>query len=310
MGFLDNLGRHVENRQRRERKRGRVFDEYQQGGKLYRIISTVAIIGLFLAVGLLVVGIMQRFMSAGLCLFLAILAILCLCATLALYWVRFLEKKVNVKLSIAMLALLGLAAVLWTAVAIVVYSMYVQGKAGTLGEPRARMVFIQIALITAFQIFEALLIASTWVKYKKSYLVFQIIMYISNLFVDFWFSVLFSCFNFTGTGSEVFALDRAAFLTSPGMITTLVLFIVYTIICNSVLRSIEQRRIRNIAHDEYNMDDDVEPADAVAERVDKATAKKNATPEEKLSNLKDLLEKGLITEEEYKEKKAKIIDEM
>jgi len=310
MGFLNNLGRHVEDRQRRDRKRGRVFDEYQQGGKVYRIISTVAIIGLFLAVGLLVVGIMQGFMSAGLCLFLAILAILCLCSTLALYWVRFLEKKVNVKLSIAMLALLGLAAVLWTAVAIVIYSMYVQGKAGTLGEPRGRMIFIQIALITAFQIFEALLISSTWVKYKKSYLVFQIIMYVSNLFVDFWFSVLFSCFNFAGTGNEVFALDRAKFLTTPGMITTLVLFIVYTSICSSVLKSIEQRRIRNIAHDEYNMEDDVEPADAVADRVEKATAKKNATPEEKLASLKDLLDKGLITEEEYKEKKAKILEEM
>ena len=95
MGFLDNLGSHVKNRKRRDQKNGRVFDEYQQGGKIYKIISTAAIIGLFLAVGLLVVGIMQGFMSAGLCLFLAILAILCLCSTLALYWIRFLEKIVN-----------------------------------------------------------------------------------------------------------------------------------------------------------------------------------------------------------------------
>ena len=168
MGFLNNLGRHVEDRQRRDRKRGRVFDEYQQGGKVYRIVSTVSIIGLFLAVGLLVIGIMQGFMSAGLCLFLAIVGILCLTCTLSLYWIRFLEKKMNTTLSIVMLSLLGLAAVIWVTIAIIIYSMYVQTKAGTIGEPRARLVFIQIGLITSFQIFEALLISSTWVRYKRS----------------------------------------------------------------------------------------------------------------------------------------------
>ena len=97
------------------------------------------------------------------------------------------------------------------------------------------------------------------------------------------------------------------------MIVAFVLFLVYTIIAASVLKSIEDRKIRHLQRDIVDINNEmdyVDEADAVAARVDKATAKKNATPEEKLSNLKDLLEKGLITEEEYKEKKAKIIDEM
>ncbi len=309
MGFLNDLGRHVARRADRNMQK-RINSDHIQGGKLYRIIYTISLLGLFLAAGLLVVGIMNGFLTAGLSLFLAIIAIVCLCCTLSLYWIRYIEKKRYTKVSIAMLSLLGLAAILWVSIAIIIYSMYVQGKAGTLGEPKARMTFIQIALILSFQIFEALMITSTIIRYKKNYMVFQIIMYVSNLFVDFWFSTLFSCFNFTGTGKQVFNLDAVKFLTTKGMITTLVLFIVYVIICNSVLKSIETRRSRNLSQDVYESEDIVPAGNEDDVQLKKVETKKEKSVEEKLSDLKNLLEKNLITEEEYNQKKAEIIKDL
>ena len=311
MGFLNDLGRHVAKRADRN-LRQKANNDYIQGGKLYRTIYTISILGLFAAAGFLVVGIMQGFMSAGLCLFLAILAIICLCSTLSLYWIRYIEKKMYMKVSIAMLSLLGFAAILWISIAIVVYSMYVQGKAGTIGEPRLRMTFIQVALILSFQIFEALLITSTLIRYKKNYIVFQVIMYVSNLFVDFWFSTLFSCFNFTGTG-KLFNLDRAAFLTKPGMITTLVLFIVYVAICNAVLRSLENRRTRNLSQDIFEAET-INPVGGQAPNETESQIggqpRQTESEEEKLAKLKTMFEKNLITEEEYNKKRAEIIDKM
>lgn len=309
MGLFNNHDR----RQERIEKTAIVAKEYSKQGKWYRLVSTIAIVGLFLAVGILVLGIMERFLSAPISLTLAIIAIVCMCAVLSLTWIRYIERGQNKILSYTMLGILGLAAILWIAVAIVIFSLYVHRESISETAALRSMTFIQIALVISFQVIESLLVCSTWVRYKKSYLAFQIIMYISNLFVDFWFSALFCSITFSTSKGIYLNKGITDLIFSHGMIVAFVLFLVYTIIAASVLKSIEDRKIKHLQRDIVDINNEmdyVDEADAVAARVDKATAKKNATPEEKLASLKDLLEKGLITEEEYKEKKAKIIDEM
>ena len=302
MGLLFGRGRNSE-----DRKLIQSLENYGKQGKWYKIVSTIAILGLFTAVGVLVVGITQKFLNAGLSLFLAIVAIICACAVLSLTWVRYLERKEHKKVSIAMLAMLGFAAVLWIVVSAVIYSLYVRSKNNSAVSGVGEFEFIRIALIISFQVLEALFITSTVIRYKKSYLVFQIIMYISNLFVDFWFSSLFVAFKFDSSKFIVLRPAVTDFLFNGAMITMLVLFVVYTIISAAVLRSIEDRKARVLRQgvDELNM---IENMEETTKKELRGETKES--PEERLSKLKDLYEKNLISEEEYQAQKSKIISEM
>lgn len=294
MGFFNNLGRHVARRAARKTENASAI--YHRQGKWYRLVSTLAILGLFLDVGLLTLGLTQKFLSFGWAITLAIIGILCMALVLSLSWIRYLEQKQYKKLSIAMISIIGFAALLWVAIAIVIYVMYKTGN-GSIAEVN----FIRIGLIISFQVIEAIMIASTWARYRKNYLIFQIIMYISNLFVDFYFSVLFGGIVF----EPKFGLNEGVYkmVSSNAMITMLVLFTVYVIISNAVLRSIEDRRSKQIRYDLSR---------AADEAYENPTVENNAveTPEEKLEKLKGLLEKNLITEEEYNAKRQKILDEM
>lgn len=300
MGFLNNLGRHVARRAARKSEVG-APGAYHRQGKWYRLVSTLAILGLFLDVGLLTLGLTEGFLSFGFAITLAIIGILCMGLVLSLTWIRYLEQKQYKILSIVMISIIGFAALLWTIVAIMIYTIYKTGR-GSIAE----ISFIRATLVISFQVVEAIMIASTWARYRKNYIVFQIIMYASNLFVDFYFSLLFSGITFKPMG---FNAGVYKLIASHAMITMLVLFVVYTIISNAILRSIEDRRSRQIRYDlsraadqEYDRQFGGEAANGPEQTIE--------TPEEKLAKLKDLFDKNLITEEEYNTKRAKILEEM
>ena len=307
MGFFDRLGRHVERAARPDRADRGVRAVGRQG-KAYRLITTFVILGLFFDVGFLTLGIMEGWFVAApfMILLLAIIGILCMSAVLSLLWIRHLEKHELKTLSFVMLGILGFAAILWIAIASVIYSLIRNPEGNTL----AKMNFIRIGLILSFQVVEAIIISSTWARYRKNYLVFQIIMYVSNLFVDLWFSLLFAAIDLSGT-EVVLREGITKLIFSHGMITMLVLFVVYVIISNSILKTIEDRRMRQIRYDLTQAADNGEfdaPTDADANAD--ATPVATDTTEAKLEKIKDLYDKKLITEEEYNAKKAKILEEM
>lgn len=303
MGFFDRLGRHVEKSATRSADRG--LRAVGQQGKVYKIITTCVILGLFFDVGLLTLGIMEGWFAAApfMILLLAIIGILCMTATLSLLWIRHLERKELQTLSYVMLGILGFAAIMWIAIAGVVYSLIRNPE----GNPLAKMNFIRIGLIISFQVVEAIIISSTWARYRKNYLVFQIIMYVSNLFVDLWCSLLFSAIALQD-GNVVLREGITKLIFSHGMVVMLVLFVVYVIISNSILKTIEDRKMRQIRYDLTQGTADNRDFDAPAD-ADATPVSENAT-EAKLEKLKDLYEKKLISEEEYNEKKAKILEEM
>ena len=300
MGFFSNFGRHVAHRSaRRRRIEGDAPIAYHKQGKWYKLVSTFAILGLFLDVGLLTLGLTGTFkFSFGFTITLAIIGILCMGLVLSLTWIRYLEQKQYKTLSIAMISIIGFAALLWVAIAIVIYAMYKTENVSI-----AAVNFIRIGLIISFQVVEAILISSTWARYRKNYILFQAIMYVSNLFVDFYFSILFA-----GIGFKPFGLNTGVYkmVASRAMITMLVLFSVYTIVSNAVLRSIEERRTRQVKYDLSRAADQQYEEQINAQEE----APSVETPEDKLAKLKELFDKKLITEEEYNTKRAKILEEM
>ena len=307
MGFFDGLnrlGRHVERHSERSDANRGVRAVGRQG-KTYRMISTAVILGLFFDAGLLTLGIMEGWFVAApfMILLLSIIGILCMTAALSLIWIRHLERKELKTLSFVMLGILGFAAILWIAIASVIYSMIRNPE----GNPLVKLNFIRIGLILSFQVVEAIFISSTWARYRNNYLVFQIIMYISNLFVDFWCSLLFAAIGLKD-GNVVLREGVTKLIFSHGMIVMLVLFVVYVIISNSILKTIEDRRMRQVR---YDLTQATEAADYEATAdADETPVVATDTTEAKLEKIKDLYDKKLITEEEYNAKKAKILEEM
>ena len=92
------------------------------------------------------------------------------------------------------------------------------------------------------------------------------------------------------------------------MVVMLVLFVVYVIISNSILKTIEDRRMRQIRYDLTQGTADNSDFDASADAD--VTPVATDTTEAKLEKIKDLYDKKLITEEEYNAKKAKILEDM
>ena len=311
------------------------MEETQQkptiGNKLklvHRSIQTASILVLFACVAVLISGIFNKFLTAGLTLTLSIFIIISLGAILCLPWLARVSDSKQRVFSIVMLALLGGSAILWVISAIFIYLLYKNGETYSANTVVIFLNFVKACMIISFQAIEANMISLCIIKFKKQYIPFQAIMYASYLFVDLWVSIVLAGVKInTGNGVEFSPVLPSFF--SAGMITVLVIAIIYIIIANAIINSIEarkngeyydirgRRRHRGAALTGALMDSftDIEDYDTNNKKSEnaeqaKTETKNEASVEEKLAKLKDLLDKNLITEEEYNQKKAKILEEM
>ena len=95
-----------------------------QGGKYYRIVNTSAIVGLFVAVGILVLMVTGTIPWTS-----SAVAILCFSCLLALPWIRKIENNEFKILSYVFLGIVGLSCILWLISDIVIISEYKAIKA-------------------------------------------------------------------------------------------------------------------------------------------------------------------------------------
>ena len=142
----------------------------------------------------------------------------------------------------------------------------------------------------------ASLIGNVVTKYKKSLLPFQVITYISNIFVDFYFTFFMLCLKIDET-KAIQINSNAKFLTSKAMIVLIILAVLFTAISNKLMRVIETRKLKNIT-------EDMSQTRVIGNENDEVN---EDSMEAKLEKIKNLYEKQLITKEEYEEKRAEII---
>ncbi len=269
----------------------------QKDSKLYRTINTVSIVGLFAAVVLGVLSIMGiiKFNRYIVGVILTIGA-LCLGCVLMLPWIRRLEHKELKIVSLVFIALDALVPILWT---ICIWIVIGVTSGGTMSVGLIK--FIQAVLIISVQFAVASYIATGITKYKKTMIVFQAIAYTCYMYVDFIITYFLCCLNFGG--KEIF-VDKIGLLSSIWIWAIFAIAAIFTGISNGIMYRSDIRRIRDTMDDMHLQKP--QNTDAQAEPV--ATPAESA--EEQLNKLKSLLDKNLITEEEYNKKREEIINKL
>lgn len=289
-------------------------------GTIYSVLSNAALVGLFLSVGILIVGIMQDTLNAGMVLILSILSIIFGGCALSLVWVRNLERKRYFKTSIVFLAITVACCILWIACAIVIYNMVKSVDQGTFTDVKlAKMLnFIRISLVITVQFVFSNVITRNIIRYKKNFVAFQIIHYSSCVFVDFYISMLALAVRFKESGADiVLKSGTTEFLFNGVMLTIFIVACVYIAISNSVLQSIARKKsggktgkrtVLDSLFDEPEFEEDIKQEEALevqtSQKEDKVSVKK------RLNELKALYDDGIISKEEYEQKRNDILKDI
>lgn len=272
--------------------------DFQDGGKVYKIVTTCAIVGLFVAVGLLVMGITMQFINATITLVLAILAVICFVAIATLPWIKKYEQGQFRKTSITFMIINGICAILWIVGVILVYVLYVKSRDGADYDPTKALKIIKIIIIVSIQFLTASSIATLITRYKKSFLAFQVITYISTVFVDVYVSLLLFSVYFNEARDLQMNSDLLSILGAPIMIGLFCMFLVFTAISAGIVKRLERNRVERVH-------------DAVANTVDVngniVSDSKPTSEKDRMAKLKQMYDDGLITEEEYNTKRAEIL---
>lgn len=283
-----------------------VLDRIQSGGKLYKIMASISMLGVFLAAGILVLATTQVLkISAGLFGTVVMIGILCIAIVSTLPWIRRIEKNEYKTVAIAFISVIGACALLWIISDWLVVAMITNHNATI-----ALLWVVKIAVILSLQLMVADVVAMMYLKFGKTYLPFQIITYLSYGFIDFYLTFLFCCIHISG---EDISLSPAfGILGSKWMITLIVLAVVYAAISNSILKNIQARRLRNMVNDysDGKLDGQTDEDVLKKEENEEVKDEPKETPAEKLEKIKKLYEQELITKEEYEAKKSEILKDL
>lgn len=263
----------------------------QPESKLYRAISTASLIGLFVCVAIVVLASMRIIpFSSALVGIIGSIGCLCLGCVLMLPWIKRIERKQMKLVSIIFIALDALVPVLWIIALWCIIGSLSKGEISI-----GLMNFIKAVVIISLQFIVASYVAMGITKYKKTMLAFQVIAYASYLYVDFVVTFVLCCVKIGGSAGIAIS-DNIAFLASKFVWALFAIAVIFIAICNGFMYRTGFRRMREAA-DDYYLDEQ------------EKTAKGNDT-EEQLTKLKELLDKNLITQEEYDKKRAELLEKM
>lgn len=277
---------------------------YENESNIYKLISNIAVIGIFVSIAILVLGIAKIFKLNSFILgLIATIAIISIACWLVLPWIKRLTDGKNKNVAIVFISLIALCAVLWIISVYMIIHIYREAKAGgeTISSLVSTLKFVKVTLIISLQFLMASLIAETVMRYKNRMIVFQAITYASNLYFDFFVTFFLCCLSVTlEDGLKV--SDNIKFLGNKFAIVLFVLAIIYMIISNAIIKKQEEKRVARAMHQNYDIDGEkkAEPESAVQEN----------SAEQRLESLKNMLDKNLITQEEYDKKREEILKDM
>ncbi|MDE6201699.1 MAG: SHOCT domain-containing protein [Clostridiales bacterium] len=282
-------------------------------GKLYKLIRIIATTVFLVAAIFLILEIFHIFRlgtaANGIIFSLGVIGA---GGMVALPWVRvfeaFKDKRYKI-VAIVFLALVGVCVVLWIVCVWQIIDLVNKGISGATDEVLVDILdslnIIRISIIVSLQFIVASYIAKNIIKYGKTLLGYQVMAGVSQLFVDFFVCLVLTAITITTKGVEF--SSTAFLLTNKWTWALLAIAVIIGVFPNVVFRRtdrrnlIHARQVANAAPAQDNDDvDDID--DTVADTAD-------STPvDEKLKKIKDLLDKGLITQEEYDKKREDIIN--
>ncbi len=271
------------------------MEKSKNNEKLYRLIQTIAIVGMFVSVALVIMmGFEYIKYSSGMLALVLIILVVSVCCMMTLPWVKVLSKGEFKILCYVMFGLTAFSCILWIVDIIVGIKIADAIKAENAGLLIGQLRFLKISLIISFQIIVTNSIATFVVKYRKTMIAFQVVTYISQLFLDFYGSIALASVKIGNNGFEPIA--NAGFLSNKLTIMFAIMALAFVAISNGIIRNMDRRRQR----EGVPMFGD----DKLAKQKD------DKSVQAQLKELKSLLDQNLITEEEYAKKRDDLINQL
>ena len=279
---------------------------------LYKLLQNVAVIGLFLVVGLCVLfgskmlPFKLSIVEFTICVGLALIGIL-----LVLPWSKYLEQKEFKIVSLVFLIATAVCVVLWEITTLVICH-FIRVDNMSLG----LLHLIRITLLISMQVTIASFIGKYIIKYRNKYIPFQAITYLSLVYIDIWLSILL--FGVSINNGFKVAPETMSIVWNRVAGSLMILACVYVLVATGVISNARKRRVRNaILAQNRKLNKDIGLMDLDDEDEDtneaefKRIAKQQADSiETQLEKLKSMLDKGLITQEEYDAKRKDILAKM
>ena len=292
--------------------------KYVKGGKTYRTVSTIAILGVFAAIATLVFGVSYIGLSPAVFGIALSIGILCLSLLTTLPWVRRMEQNQVKKVCIVFLSLIAVCAVLWLiAIWMVIIMVY---NAESVGETMVAtmLLIVKIAIILSTQLLISSFIGNMILRYGKELVIFQVVTSLAYLFIDFYITFIFLNFQVNpaaaASGGDWIGMGDLSLLGDKFMITTLVLSVAFATVSSTVIKSVEAHRMMRsvdaIAGSGIELDEDYVPTAESMAQAGTPVAAEQQSHEQRLEKLKNMYEQNLITEEEYNKKRAEILEDM
>lgn len=282
--------------------------------KTYKILQTIAIVGMFIIAALFILGIMGIIrLSANLFTAMGLIFVLCMGCLMALPWANYLSNKMYKVVSIVFLAITAVCCILWIIAIVMLRSLISSLGAESFDEGQlwTLLNFIKVSVIITIQFISATYIATCIIRYKKTMIVFQIISYIGVAFLDIYFTLLINCLDIRN-GDIGINQALGSLLFNRIMITVLLFAIAFSAIANIALsrnldRKMKESLISNMERQERAEEKAAKNGTAGSE-VSAPEVKESA--EVRLEKLKKAYESDLITKEEYEKKREDILKDM
>lgn len=290
-------------------------------GKLYKLVQLIAISVLIIAIVLVIFEVFQLLeMGTTANGIIFSIGVIGAGGLVALPWVRVLEsfnEKPYRITAIVFLAVVGVCIILWIVCVWQIIGLVENGLEGATDEMLEGVLdslnVIRISLIISLQFIAASYIAKNIIKYGKTLLPYQVMAGASQLYIDFYLVLILTAMTITVDGSVWFS-DSAILLTNMWVHALLFIFIVLSIFPNVVFKRTDKRNLLDARNSSQNNSvvqyDNATRVAVVNNNVNNANADNadSAPIDEKLRKLKDLLDKGLITQEEYDKKREDILN--
>ena len=229
------------------KQREKYDNQNEKQSKLYKIITSISIFGIFAACAIIVFAITGYIkMSSFIFGVIASIFIVCAGCLLILPWVRSYDKYKFKKTAIIFMIAIGICVLLWLVCLFIGIDIYNKSKAISEIDSGYLLMMLNIVkytLIISIQILVASFIAQTIIKYQKSMIAFQVITYASYLFSDFYITFLLSCLKLSSAGFEI--SQNISFLLNKLVLTILALSVIFAAISNGIIKRMDARKLNN-----------------------------------------------------------------
>lgn len=271
-------------------------DSFKNKSTLEKLFVTIPIVSAFVIVALFVL-MMFGFLPVNRIVIdiLLLLTVACFGCLSSLTTTKILAKDKKNIWALIILGLTALTCLLWI-IFIFVSQAFLDSlisSSSSSGSIVGVWTYAKIVIFVTIQTILANIILSTSNVFKKEYFWFQIVMYVSNAIVDIWLSILF--LSMVVVDGEI-VLKATWLVTEKLSWVVIILFGSFSALANVIFQNVLKRKTRTLVSNENVI-------------ISQDTAQEN-TIEARLKKLEELKEKNIITQEEYDQKKSKILDEI